>query len=86
MNHSAPTGASGAGPGSPAELAEALTEPVYDEYGSFAGDFDDEDWSHALGGVHVLARRDGELVGHAHARFSRAHVWGCSSWPMAAMS
>ncbi|MCW2581731.1 MAG: aminoglycoside 2-N-acetyltransferase [Klenkia sp.] len=32
---------------------------------AFAGDFDDEDWSHALGGVHVLARRDGELVGHA---------------------
>ncbi|SDP61753.1 aminoglycoside 2'-N-acetyltransferase I [Klenkia soli] len=35
--------------------------------GAFAGDdpFDDEDWGHALGGVHVLASRDGELLGHA---------------------
>jgi aminoglycoside 2'-N-acetyltransferase I len=27
--------------------------------------FSDEDWGHALGGLHVLARRDGVLVGHA---------------------
>jgi aminoglycoside 2'-N-acetyltransferase I len=34
---------------------------------AFAGDhgFDDEDWAHALGGLHVLAHRDGALVGHA---------------------
>ena len=32
---------------------------------AFAGDFDDADWGHALGGLHVLATRDGELVGHA---------------------
>ena len=47
----------------PAELQElrALLDVT------FAGDepFDDEDWGHALGGLHVLARRDGELVGHA---------------------
>jgi aminoglycoside 2'-N-acetyltransferase I len=32
---------------------------------AFAGRFGDEDWSHALGGVHVLATVDGEPVGHA---------------------
>ncbi len=31
---------------------------------AFAGDFDDADWEHALGGLHALAWRDGELVGH----------------------
>ncbi|MEU2350385.1 GNAT family N-acetyltransferase [Modestobacter sp. NPDC049651] len=29
------------------------------------GDFADDDWSHALGGVHVLATVDGEPAGHA---------------------
>lgn len=33
---------------------------------AFAGEFGDEDWSHALGGVHVLATVDGELAA-AHA-------------------
>jgi aminoglycoside 2'-N-acetyltransferase I len=32
---------------------------------AFDGDFADDDWQHALGGLHVLARHDGELVGHA---------------------
>jgi aminoglycoside 2'-N-acetyltransferase I len=32
---------------------------------AFAGRFDDEDWAHALGGLHVLATVDGELAGHA---------------------
>jgi aminoglycoside 2'-N-acetyltransferase I len=32
---------------------------------AFLGHFDDDDWSHALGGVHVLATVDGELAGHA---------------------
>lgn len=31
---------------------------------AFAGDFADEDWDHALGGVHATAWEDGELVGH----------------------
>lgn len=31
---------------------------------AFAGDFDDADWDHALGGLHALAWLDGELVGH----------------------
>ena len=33
--------------------------------GVFAGDFDEHDWEHALGGVHALVWEDGELVGHA---------------------
>jgi aminoglycoside 2'-N-acetyltransferase I len=32
---------------------------------AFDGQFDDDDWSHTLGGVHVLATVDGELVAHA---------------------
>ena len=32
---------------------------------AFLGNFDDDHWSHALGGVHVLATVDGELAGHA---------------------
>src|SRR4051812_26166579 len=31
---------------------------------AFAGDFDDDDWEHSLGGVHALAFEDGALVGH----------------------
>jgi aminoglycoside 2'-N-acetyltransferase I len=32
---------------------------------AFAGRFGDDNWSHALGGVHVVAAADGEPVGHA---------------------
>ena len=32
---------------------------------AYAGTFGDEDWAHALGGVHVLATVDGGLAGHA---------------------
>ncbi|MFQ1002066.1 GNAT family N-acetyltransferase [Modestobacter sp. SSW1-42] len=32
---------------------------------AYDGRFGDEDWSHALGGVHVLATVDGRLAGHA---------------------
>jgi len=31
----------------------------------FEGDMTDEDWEHALGGIHALAWEDGELIGHA---------------------
>jgi aminoglycoside 2'-N-acetyltransferase I len=30
----------------------------------FAGELGDDDWEHALGGVHALCWEDGELVGH----------------------
>lgn len=32
---------------------------------AFDGDFSDDDWEHALGGVHALARADDRVVGHA---------------------
>jgi aminoglycoside 2'-N-acetyltransferase I len=46
---------------SPADRAglRAFLDTAYD------GRFGDEDWAHALGGLHVLATVDGELAGHA---------------------
>nr|WP_187361661.1 GNAT family N-acetyltransferase [Phytoactinopolyspora mesophila] len=32
---------------------------------AFDGEFADEDWDHALGGVHVVVREDGVIVAHA---------------------
>ncbi|WP_435880169.1 GNAT family N-acetyltransferase [Streptomyces nondiastaticus] len=31
---------------------------------AFEGDFSDDDWDHTVGGMHALAREDGELIGH----------------------
>jgi aminoglycoside 2'-N-acetyltransferase I len=31
----------------------------------FADDFSDDDWEHALGGLHALIWEDGDLIGHA---------------------
>jgi aminoglycoside 2'-N-acetyltransferase I len=31
---------------------------------AFDGDFSDQDWQHALGGVHALVHDEGRLVGH----------------------
>jgi aminoglycoside 2'-N-acetyltransferase I len=31
----------------------------------FEGDFDDDDWEHALGGMHALLSEQGALIGHA---------------------
>jgi aminoglycoside 2'-N-acetyltransferase I len=45
---------------SPAELTRLRA--LLDD--AFAGRFGNDDWSHALGGVHVLAETAGELVGH----------------------
>ena len=45
-------------PGTLAELRHFLDE-------AFAGTFDDDDWDHALGGIHVLGTEDGALVAHA---------------------
>jgi aminoglycoside 2'-N-acetyltransferase I len=39
--------------------ARALLDEV------FEGDMSDQDWEHALGGMHALAWEDGELIGHA---------------------
>lgn len=39
-------------------MADAFAE---DEHGGFT----DDDWAHALGGIHVLAEEEGRIVGHA---------------------
>jgi aminoglycoside 2'-N-acetyltransferase I len=31
---------------------------------AFAGDFDDADWDHSLGGVHAIVSEDGRVIGH----------------------
>ena len=40
---------------------EALRRLVF---GAFAGRFDEHDWEHTLGGMHVLAVEDGAVVAH----------------------
>jgi aminoglycoside 2'-N-acetyltransferase I len=32
---------------------------------AFSGEFDDDDWDHALGGIHAVGTADGILVAHA---------------------
>jgi aminoglycoside 2'-N-acetyltransferase I len=41
------------------ESARALLDEV------FEGDFSDQDWEHALGGMHALVWEGAELIGHA---------------------
>ena len=49
-----------------ADLSAAETDQLRAFLGeAFAGGFGEDDWSHALGGVHVLATVDGELAAHA---------------------
>jgi aminoglycoside 2'-N-acetyltransferase I len=43
---------------------------------AFAGELSGEDWDHTIGGVHVLAREDGALVGHASVVQRRLVVEG----------
>ncbi|GGM14237.1 GNAT family N-acetyltransferase [Nakamurella endophytica] len=45
----------------PPDLAEQA-RAVCDR--AFAGDFDDADWAHALGGLHALVLRDGRVLAH----------------------
>lgn len=46
----------------PADLMRAARRLMID---AFDGDFSDDDWDHALGGTHVVAVDDGELIAHA---------------------
>ena len=43
---------------------------------AFPGDFADDDWEHALGGLHALAWEGGALVGHAALVQRRLHHEG----------
>jgi len=47
------------GDGSPLDEIRALA------VAAFEGDYDDDDWAHALGGRHVFATFDGMVVAHA---------------------
>lgn len=46
---------------------------------AFAGGFDDEDWDHALGGLHVLATAGDQVVAHA-AVVQRRLLHGPRAW------
>lgn len=45
------------------ERAQSEIRAFLDE--AFTGELTAEDWDHTIGGVHVLLREDGELMGHA---------------------
>lgn len=42
----------------------------------FPDDFDDDDWDHSLGGLHVIASADGSAVGHAAVVLRRVITGG----------
>ncbi|MGK5685308.1 GNAT family N-acetyltransferase [Actinoplanes sp. URMC 104] len=46
---------------------------------AFAGGFDDDDWDHALGGLHLLVFDRGNLVAHA-AVVQRSFLHGDRAW------
>ena len=52
---------------------------VQDRVGGVQGSFTDEDWDHALGGVHALVHDDGALVAHG-AVVQRRFLHAGRSW------
>ncbi|MFC6088657.1 GNAT family N-acetyltransferase [Saccharothrix lopnurensis] len=56
------------------EADRAAARALLDE--AFDGEFSDEDWEHALGGVHALVRDDGGLIGHGAVVQRRMVVGG----------
>jgi aminoglycoside 2'-N-acetyltransferase I len=61
----------------PADEEAALRE-LFDEAWSDAaeGGFTDQDWGHAVGGVHVIAEADGLMVAHASVVERELHTAG----------
>jgi aminoglycoside 2'-N-acetyltransferase I len=59
-----------------AEELAAVRELVFEAFG---GRFDEHDWDHTLGGIHVLAVEDGAVVSHA-AVVPRRLVAGGRAW------
>ncbi|KAA1251946.1 GNAT family N-acetyltransferase [Mycobacterium simiae] len=45
---------------------------------AFAGDFTENDWEHALGGMHALIWRHGAIIGHAAVVQRRLIYNGCA--------
>lgn len=49
-----------------ADEADAIRELLFEAFaGDERGGFDEDDWQHALGGIHFVAELDGRIVGHA---------------------
>jgi len=59
----------------PDEVA-ALRELFDEAWSDEAEGFTDQDWSHAVGGVHVIAEADGRLVAHASVVQRELHTAG----------
>jgi aminoglycoside 2'-N-acetyltransferase I len=62
------------------ELTGAETEAVrrllWAAFDDVDGGMTEDDWSHALGGVHVLLERDGKIAGHAAVVERELHLDG----------
>jgi aminoglycoside 2'-N-acetyltransferase I len=54
----------------------AIRRLMDDAFGSGEEAFGDDDWAHALGGVHVLLELDGRLLAHASVVPRELHVAG----------
>jgi aminoglycoside 2'-N-acetyltransferase I len=54
----------------------ALRELFDEAWSDDAGGFTDRDWSHAVGGVHVIAEADGRVVAHASVVQRELHTAG----------
>jgi hypothetical protein len=54
-----------------ADEVAALRQLFDEAWGDDADGFTDQDWSHAVGGVHVIAETDACVVAHASAELVR---------------
>ncbi len=69
-----------------------LRELFHAAWGEGSEAFTDEDWDHAVGGVHFILERDGALVAHASVverelqtnghRLRTGYVEAVATWPM----
>src|SRR4029450_576885 len=57
--------------------AGGVLRELFDEaWSDDAEGFTDQDWSHAIGGVHVIAEADGRVVAHASVVQRKLHTAG----------
>jgi aminoglycoside 2'-N-acetyltransferase I len=54
----------------------ALRELLWTTFGTGEDAFSEDDWQHALGGVHFLLEREGRIVAHASVVERELHVRG----------
>ena len=61
---------------------EAALRELFDEAWSDAaeGGFTEQDWGHAVGGVHVIAEADGHIVAHVSVVERELHTAGHRRW------